>query len=61
MRLSSGEVPRTGEPLDELIEPERLFAGKYAGGRDFSYDGRHAWLRLVPEKIVSWDFSKLRR
>jgi hypothetical protein len=59
--LVVGEVPRTGEPLDELIEPERLFAGKYAGGRDFSYDGRHAWLRLVPEKIVSWDFSKLRR
>jgi hypothetical protein len=22
-------------------------------------DGRHAWLRLVPEKIVSWDFRKL--
>jgi hypothetical protein len=22
-------------------------------------DGRHAWLRLTPEKLVSWDFRKL--
>ncbi len=56
-----GEAPRRGEPLEALIEPERLFAAKYAGGGDFRYDGRHAWLRLVPEKVVSWDFAKLRR
>jgi hypothetical protein len=53
-----GEAPRTGEPVDELIAPERLFGEKYAGGT-FSYDGRHAWLKLVPEKVVSWDFRKL--
>jgi hypothetical protein len=23
------------------------------------YDGRHAWLRLRPAKIVTWDFRKL--
>jgi hypothetical protein len=23
------------------------------------HDGRHAWLRVVPSKIVSWDFRKL--
>jgi hypothetical protein len=23
------------------------------------HDGRHAWLRVVPEKITSWDFRKL--
>ena len=23
------------------------------------HDGRHAWLRIVPDKIVSWDFRKL--
>jgi len=23
------------------------------------HDGRHAWLRLVPGKISSWDFRKL--
>ncbi|MFD3926973.1 pyridoxamine 5'-phosphate oxidase family protein [Streptomyces sp. NPDC058614] len=55
-----GEVPRTGEPLDELVAPERLFADKYAGGGAFRYDGRHGWLRLTPETIVSWDFAKLR-
>jgi hypothetical protein len=22
-------------------------------------DGRHAWLRLVPDKITSWDFRKI--
>ena len=23
------------------------------------HDERHAWLRLTPERIVSWDFRKL--
>src|SRR3954468_8421964 len=27
-----GEVPRTGEPLEELVGVERLHADKYAGG-----------------------------
>ena len=53
-----GEVPRTGEPVVELDLPERLFADKYAGGR-IHHDGRHAWLRIVPDKIVSWDFRKM--
>ena len=22
-------------------------------------DGHHGWLRLTPEKVVSWDFRKL--
>src|SRR4051794_30986663 len=56
-----GEVPRKGEPLDELAIPERLFADKYMGGGEFRYDGRHAWLRVVADKTVSWDFAKLRR
>ncbi|MCX4766617.1 pyridoxamine 5'-phosphate oxidase family protein [Streptomyces sp. NBC_01275] len=55
-----GEVPRAGEPRDELLEPERLFGEKYAGGR-FRYDRRHGWLRVVPQEVVSWDFGKLRR
>jgi hypothetical protein len=54
-----GEVPRTGRPDPQLDEPERLFAGKYAGGDAMHHDGRHAWLRLVPEKITSWDFRML--
>jgi PPOX class probable F420-dependent enzyme len=53
-----GEVPRTGEAVPELEGPEQLFADKYAGGTVF-HDGRHAWLRVVPDKIVSWDFRKI--
>jgi hypothetical protein len=53
-----GEVPRVGEPNAELTVPEQLFADKYGGGT-FHHDGRHAWLRIVPEKIVSWDFRKI--
>jgi PPOX class probable F420-dependent enzyme len=52
------EVPRTGNPNDDVAEPERLFGEKYAGGQ-MGYDGRHAWLKLLPDKIVSWDFRKI--
>lgn len=54
-----GPVPRTVEaPIPpELTEPERLFGAKYMGG-EFFVDGQHAWLRLVPEKVLSWDFRK---
>lgn len=54
-----GEVPRTGEPEPTLEPVERAFAEKYTGGSEFGYDGKHAWLVLHPEKIVSWDFRKL--
>jgi Pyridoxamine 5'-phosphate oxidase len=61
-----GEVPRVGEPNDVLTVPERLFAAKYspgfvddAGQPQMRYDKRHAWLRLVPERVVSWDFRKV--
>jgi hypothetical protein len=53
-----GEVPRTGEPVPELDGPERLMAERYLGGT-MVHDGRHAWLRLLPDKITSWDFRKL--
>lgn len=53
-----GEVPRTGEPVPELDAPERLFADRYTGGT-VVHDGRHGWLRLVPDAITSWDFRKL--
>jgi hypothetical protein len=55
----AGELPRTGTPDPRLAEPERLFARKYAGSDTMQHDGRHAWLRLVPEKVSSWDFRKL--
>lgn len=55
-----GEVPRTGEPVPELEPVEQLFADRYTGGT-FVHDGRHAWLRMTPEKVTSWDFRKLGR
>ena len=54
-----GEVPRTGQPDDELAVPEQLFAHKYLGSDTMIHDERHAWLRLTPERVVSWDFRKL--
>ncbi|MFE2266726.1 pyridoxamine 5'-phosphate oxidase family protein [Streptomyces griseosporeus] len=54
-----GEVPRSGGLCAELDAVETLFARKYFGLDSLPHDGRHAWLRLVPEKIVSWDFRKL--
>jgi hypothetical protein len=39
-----GEVPRG--------------ALKYRGAEEFTPDGRHAWLRLRPDRVVSWDFRK---
>jgi Pyridoxamine 5'-phosphate oxidase len=54
-----GEVPRVGDDDNpELGAVESAFAAKYTDGT-FGYDGRHAWLRLTPEKIVSWDFRKI--
>jgi hypothetical protein len=56
-----GEVPRTGEAVDALAQPERLFHAKYQGGAGdgMFHDARHAWLRVEPTKIASWDFRKL--
>ena len=56
-----GPVPRKGDEspeIPELAERERLMAGKYQGGTMY-HDGRHAWLRITPDKITSWDFRKL--
>lgn len=57
-----GEVPRLGETaVAELELPERLFAAKYGmtGDGGMYHDKRHAWLRLTPEKAVSWDHRKI--
>ncbi|MEU6575770.1 pyridoxamine 5'-phosphate oxidase family protein [Streptomyces sp. NPDC046805] len=54
-----GEIPRTGLLCAELDAPETQFARKYFGLEEMPYDGRHAWIRLTPAKIVSWDFRKL--
>ena len=54
-----GDVPRGAGPDPELAGPELLFARKYAGVDEFVSDGRHGWLRIVPDEIVSWDFRKI--
>lgn len=54
-----GPAPRTPDAGDPAVEePERLFGEKYTGGT-FIVDGAHAWLRLRPSKVASWDFRKL--
>ena len=54
-----GEAPRATADAPELVPVERAFARKYTGQDAFVADGRHAWLRITPEKLVSWDFRKL--
>ena len=54
-----GEVPRTGEPNEELTAIEPVFARKNFGLDEMFHDGRHAWLRVTPTKVASWDFRKL--
>jgi hypothetical protein len=55
-----GEAPRVGSEVnDELQEIEPPYARKYTGRDEPAHDGRHAWLKLTPSAIVSWDFRKL--
>ena len=56
-----GPVPRTAEdpPTPELAEPELLMAAKYFNAAPMTHDARHAWLRITPRKLVTWDFRKL--
>ncbi|KOX26274.1 MULTISPECIES: pyridoxamine 5'-phosphate oxidase family protein [unclassified Streptomyces] len=54
-----GEAPRTGGPCPALDAAERLFAAKYFGLDEMPHDGRHAWLRLTPDAVASWDFRKI--
>ena len=58
-----GPVPRTADEdpqTPELAKPERLMAAKYQHpGGGMIHDGRHAWLRITPAKITTWDFRKL--
>jgi len=54
-----GEVPRTGEPNDDLLAVEAQFARKNFDLDEMFHDGKHAWLRVTPSKIASWDFRKL--
>jgi hypothetical protein len=53
-------VPRVGEQeVPELVPVEAAYARKYQKRDTLRYDGRHAWVTVDIEKIVSWDFRKL--
>lgn len=54
-----GEQPRAGEPNAELDAMEPQFFAKYFNTTDVFHDGKHAWMRVKPTKISSWDFRKL--
>ncbi|UOY01261.1 pyridoxamine 5'-phosphate oxidase family protein [Blastococcus sp. PRF04-17] len=55
-----GEVPRTGTAaVPELRAVENAYAAKYQGRDTLAHDGRHAWITVDIDKIVSWDFRKL--
>jgi hypothetical protein len=54
-----GDVPRTDTPDANLAAIEKIFAQKYLGQDEMFHDGRHAWMRITPTKIASWDFRKL--
>lgn len=54
-----GPVPRGAGDDDPLVAAaETAFGTKYTGGAYYP-DGRHAWLKITPAKIASWDFRKL--
>ncbi|QFS90365.1 Pyridoxamine 5'-phosphate oxidase [Mycobacterium sp. THAF192] len=55
-----GDVPRSGSPRADVSIPERLFSEKYFGADEFVSDGLHAWLRVNPVHLRSWNFRKLR-
>lgn len=52
-----GDVPRTGIDDPELRAVETAYADRFADGQ-LEHDGQHAWVRLRPTTIVSWDFRK---
>jgi hypothetical protein len=62
-----GPAPRDpAQPIPaETARTEQLWVAKYHGAADdgtipaMRHDGRHAWLRLTPSKVVSWDHRKL--
>ena len=53
-----GEVPRTSAPDPRSPRPSGCSA-RSTPAVAFVADGRHAWLRVVPDKIVTWDFRKI--
>lgn len=55
-----GEVPRRDAPDLALEEIERRYARKYDLPVADLRAGTHAWLRVEPRRIASWDYRKMR-
>ncbi len=53
-----GAVPRGAESVEALVPIEQAFARKYSQSEHYTPDGFHAWLRVEPSKITSWNFQK---
>ena len=54
-----GEVPRTGDAVAGAgCCPSGSLPTSTPAARSF-HDGRHGWLKVVPDKVVSWDFRKM--
>lgn len=44
-----------------IAAAREAFARKYWGGTEVPATRSHVWLRLEPERVVSWDFRKIPR
>jgi nitroimidazol reductase NimA-like FMN-containing flavoprotein (pyridoxamine 5'-phosphate oxidase superfamily) len=54
-------IAERAEDDHRLAEVQRAWSDKYLGGGELPY-GRwrnRVWLRIVPERIASWDFRKI--
>lgn len=40
-------------------DARRAFGAKYFGGIDVPQTRSHTWLRMKPDRVVSWDFKKI--
>ena len=56
----SGRIEQAEED-PRLPRVERAWSEKYLGGDDVQYRRwrNRVWLRLVPERVASWDFRKI--
>jgi nitroimidazol reductase NimA-like FMN-containing flavoprotein (pyridoxamine 5'-phosphate oxidase superfamily) len=53
-------TPQTVDPEDPALAPVRQgFGDKYFGGNQVPDVKSHQWLRVVPDRIASWDFRKI--
>jgi hypothetical protein len=57
------KIAMTKAELDDFLVARRTCRVATVGTRGphlTHHDGRHAWLRLVPDTISSWDFRKIK-